>query len=169
MDSAVLATLKNSETARSLGYSVAKTSTAPLAPGALQLFCIVYNQILDPASKEAVNAIFKEEPFKQFQKKYEMLTVICQAEIIDPMIFINQQRQIVDPLLNQLGINPQSTQTLDTFKKSINDNIQSILNYIKSKKDSLNSLFSSLKFKGGKTKSKRKSKTKRKQRYVYKF
>lgn len=168
MDRPFLLALENSSTARSLAYKIATTSSTPLAPGALKLFCIVYNQILDPASKNAVDSLFEKEPLKQFQTKYKMLTVICKAEIIDPMSFINQNRQIVDPLLNQLHINPQSTQTLDTFKKTINENILSILNYIESKTDSITSLFGSLKFKGGarrKTKPRRKTKqTKRKQK-----
>ena len=166
LDSAALFTLKNSKSARFVGYKSAMVSTAVLAPFALQLFCIVYNKIMNDTSKEAINTLFKEDiMLSQFHAKYEMLTVMCQEETINPMDFINQHKQMVDPLLQQLGIDIQSTQTEDLFKEAINQNIQSILNYIKSKKESIYTIFNTLKIKGGKKRSRRKTKqTNRKQK-----
>ena len=120
---------------------------------------------MNDTSKEAINTLFKEDiMLSQFHSKYEMLTVMCQEENINPMDFINQHKQMVDPILQQLGIDIQSTQTEDLFKQAINNNIQSILNYIKSKKESIYTIFNVLKLKGGKTKHSRKNrkKTKRK-------
>jgi hypothetical protein len=165
IDSAALFTLKNSKSARFVGYKSAMVSTAAIAPFALQLFCIVYNKIMNDTSKEAINTLFKEDiMLSQFHSKYEMLTVMCQEETINPMDFINQHKQMVDPVLQQLGIDIQSTQTEDLFKEAINNNIQSILNYIKSKKESIYTIFNTLKIKGGKTKHSRKKRkqTKRK-------
>jgi hypothetical protein len=165
IDSAALFTLKNSKYARFVGYKSAMVSTAALAPFALQLFCIVYNKIMNNTSKEAINTLFKEDiMLSQFHSKYEMLTVMCQEETINPMDFINQHKQMVDPVLQQLGIDIQSTQTEDLFKEAINNNIQSILNYIKSKKETIYTIFNTLKIKGGKTKhyGKKRKQTKRK-------
>jgi hypothetical protein len=163
LDSAALYTLKNSKSARFVGYKSAMVSTAALAPFALQLFCIVYNEIMNDTSKEAINTLFKEDiMLSQFHAKYEMVTVMCQEEIVNPMDFINQHKQMVDPLLQQLGIDIQSTQTEDLFKQAINQNIQSILNYIKSKKEEIYTIFNTLKIKGGQKRSRKKRQPTRK-------
>jgi hypothetical protein len=76
---------------------------------------------MNDTSKEAINTLFKEDiMLSQFHSKYEMLTVMCQEETINPMDFINQHKQMVDPVLQQLGIDIQSTQTEDLFKQAIN-------------------------------------------------
>jgi len=163
LDSAALFTLKNSKSARFIGYKSAMVSTAALAPFALQLFCIVYNKIMNDTSKEAINTLFKEDiMLSQFHAKYEMVTVMCQEEIINPMDFINQHKQMVDPVLQQLGIDIQSTQTEELFKEAINQNIQSILNYIKSKKEAIYTIFNTLKLKGGQKHKQKRRQTKRK-------
>jgi hypothetical protein len=163
LDSAALYTLKNSKSARFVGYKSAMASTAALAPFALQLFCIVYNKIMNDTSKEAINTLFKEDiMLSQFHAKYQMVTVMCQEETINPMDFINQHKQMVDPLLQQLGIDIQSTQTEELFKEAINQNIQSILNYIKSKKEAIYTIFNTLKIKGGQKRSRKKRQPNRK-------
>ena len=163
LDSAALYTLKNSKSLSNIAYKTATVSTTLIAPGVLQLFCIVYNKILNDTSKESINTLFKEDVMlRQFYSKYEMITVICKEETTDPMVFINQHKQMVDPVLQQLGIDPQTTQTEDLFKEAINNNIQSVLNYIKSKKEEISNIFNTLKIKGGQKHKQKRRQTKRK-------
>jgi hypothetical protein len=40
----------------------------------------------------AIHDLFKNDIFKQFYTKYEMITVMCQEDPVDPMEFIRQNK-----------------------------------------------------------------------------
>jgi hypothetical protein len=176
MDYIALKTLKNFQTARIAGYKAAQVATLPIAGNALQLYCIIYNHIFDGPSRDAIDNLFKTDFFfKPFYTKYEIIKVLCQEEKINPMDIINDNKYkiMIDPILKQLNLDTRITENFELFKNTINQNIVSILNYIKSKKDQITNIFTSLNIEklknatGGKTKrsrrktkqSKRKNKT----------
>jgi len=157
-----LAGLKSSSMASSAAYTVAKTSTSVPAPFVLQFFCILYQKILDDASKKAMDDLFKNpsSPLHPLQTKYEIVTVMCQNETIDPMSFIHEHQSMVESMLIQIGLDPQIIQSIDLLKETINKNIRLILAYIQTKTEVLKQM----KLTGGR----RKRRKTKKNRYVRK-
>lgn len=154
-----LAGLKNSKYASMAAYTAAKTATSVPAPFVLQFFCILYQKILNDASRAAMDDLFKNpsSPLHSLSTKYEMVTVMCQNETIDPMSFIREHQTMVESMLAKIGLDPHMIQGEEVFKQYINQNIQSIIEYIKTKTDVLKQL----KLTGGRRK---RTKTKRSRR-----
>jgi len=162
IDSASLYALQNSKSLSNIAYKTALVSTEPFAPGMLHFFCILYNKIFNDASKEAILTLFKEDSLlKPYYKKYEMLSVLCQHETIDPMVYIHEHKNIVDPLLTYLGLDREVTQSFELFKETMNKNILHILDYIKLKKQDIISMLSFIKIKGGTRKHSKRKHSKR--------
>jgi hypothetical protein len=159
MDYIALQGLKNFRPARIAAYNAALVATTPYAGNGLKLYCIIHNKIFDDASRNAIFKLFEKNTFfQQFKTKYEMITVLCQEEPVDPMDFVRQNKMILDPILRQLNLDTRITENMSVFKDTINNNIVSILNYIESKETEIMNLFNLLNIqslknaKGGKTK-----------------
>jgi hypothetical protein len=157
-----LAGLKSSKYASMAAYTAAKTATSVPAPFVLQFFCILYQKILNDASRAAIDDLFKNpsSPLNSLQTKYEMVTVMCQNETIDPMSFIHEHQSMVESMLIQIGLDPQIIQSIDVLKETINKNIRIILDYIQTKTEVLKQM----KLTGGR----RKRRKTKKNRYVRK-
>jgi hypothetical protein len=135
-----------------VAYNAALTATQPAAPGVLKLFCIVYNTLLNDTSKEAIRTFIKTNP--ELQKnytKYEILTSLCVNETTDPLEFINANKNVVDPILIQMGIDVNIT-NIDNLKNELNNNIVKIIDSIKNNtgnNEKIISILDKLKVSGG--------------------
>ena len=162
MDDAALLALK-SDTVSKLAYNTALIESSLVAPGLLQFFCVCYNKILNDHSKTELDNFFSNDSFlKQYYKKYKMVTILCKHEPLDPMIFINQHKSIVDNLFNSLGIPLNTTSNINDLTIYLNDNIVKLIELIKNKKEQIGTMLASFKFKGGKSKRRKFSRVNRK-------
>ncbi len=138
-ESIALAGLRRSTYASSAAYRLAKTTTSITAPFVLQFFCIIHEKILNEESQKAMNDFFKNH-LSLLYTKYEILTVLCKNENIDPMAFIREHQAMVQTMLTEIGIDPHIIETKERLIQSINQNIQRILTYIETKTDVLKNL-----------------------------
>jgi hypothetical protein len=65
--------------------------------------------------------------------KYEIFTVLCKNENIDPMAFIREHQE----MLKEIGLDPHIVETQERLTQSINQNFQRILAYIQRKTEVL--------------------------------
>jgi len=162
MERVALNTLKSTPIGSNITYEIAKKTTSASAPFVLQFFCILHQKILNDASRAAMDDLFKNpsSPLYSLKSKYEIVTVMCKNETVDPMAFIHEHQVMVETLLKNLGMDPQIIQSIELLKENINRNITLILAYIQSNAEVLKQL----KLSGGR---RRRRKTK-KNRYVRK-
>lgn len=161
MDDAALLALK-SDTVSKLAYNTALAESTVMAPGLLQFFCVCYNKILNDHSKQELDNFFSNDSFlKQYYKKYKMVTILCKQEPLDPMVFINNHKTIVDKLFTSLDIPLNTTSNINDLSISLNDNIVKLIDLIKNKKEQIATMLVSFKMKGGKTKRRKFSRRKR--------
>ena len=159
MDNIALMTLKNSKMATSTAYNAAKTATLPIAPGMLQLACVLYNQILTLDSKNKIDVLFKG-PLKIFYSKYNIATVLCSAETLDLNKFIELHKNELIKLLELLGINEAEgiVSSKELLTNAINSHIDTLIKLIKSKETEIKRMSSIM---GGKSRKKRRYRTRK--------
>ena len=161
MDDAVLLTLKSDSVAK-VAYNAALLQSNSVAPGVLKFFCICYNKILNDDSKNKLDAFFKEDDFlKEYYKKYKIVTIICKQEPLDPMNFISENKIIVDKLFQSLNMNTPNT--IEELTRLLNQHIVQLIELIQQHKNKISTLMSTFKI-GGKTKRKKRKKSKHKSR-----
>jgi hypothetical protein len=165
MDKVASTVLKN-DVVSGIAYKTAITASEPIAPGALQMFCIVYNTLLNDTSKETIRTFIKEDSeLSKFYLKYEILTDLCKNEKMDPMIFIKSHEMLVNPILIQLGIDIHVTEHIDELKIALNNNILKIIELIKTNKQKVLSIMKNTNVGGTRKINKKKKKNKRKSKH----
>lgn len=155
-ESIALAGFRGSSIVSNAAYIAAKSATSASAPFVLQFFCIIHEKILTKASQTAMNDFIKLN-MESLQTKYEIFTVLCKNENIDPMAFIREHQAMVETMLKEIGLDPRIVETQESLTQSINQNFQRILAYIQTKTE----LLKNVKLTGGTRKRRRKYKRRR--------
>ncbi len=164
MDKIASTVLKN-DVVSGIAYKTALTASEPVAPHALQMFCIAYNTLLNDTSKEEISRFIKEDSeLNKYYLKYEILTGLCKNEKVDPIIFINENKNLVNPILTKLGIDIRVTEHLEDLKTALNSNIVKIINLIKTNKQKVISAIIPISVGGRKHRTNKKKKTNKKNR-----
>jgi hypothetical protein len=135
-ESIALAGLRGSSIVSNAAYIAAKSATSASAPFVLQFFCIIHEKILTKESQKAMND-FIELNMGSLHTKYEIFSVLCKNENIDPMAFIREHQAMVETMLKEIGLDPRIVETQERLTQSINQNFQSILAYIQTKTEVL--------------------------------
>jgi hypothetical protein len=141
-------------------YKAIQTATVEF-PGLLQFASICYNSILNDESKKRLDEFIKNDDLLgKYHTKYTILTLAMKSEKMDPLVFINQYEAISKQFLSMVGVNTDNI-SVDSLKTQLNGHVQDIIEIIKSRKADLSKLLGQIKT-GGKTKRKKRKKTKRK-------
>jgi len=108
--------------------------------------CVAYNGLLTEESKSKINKALEENLKQDLYSKYQLLTSLCKHEKTSPKEFIQENKTLLEPLLEVFQGKIDFTQSEEEIKLEVNkpENIDAIVGKIQTDSGEINEKFDNL-------------------------